>query len=140
MRFWLVTIMAGAVAIVLASVVVLFFQLWSFGRKYPLLRDDADMVAFKRLASTQMYVSWAALWLTWVPLVVWVVGKFVLGVLTWWDGLVFVVLPFVLEFAAAGAAVGTAKAVRRTPAADARLTAEREQVADVWVKKNFPEW
>jgi hypothetical protein len=49
-------------------------------------------------------------------------------------------VPFFVQFAVAGAAVGIAKAVRTTPAADDKLTAERDRVAHVWVHKAFPEW
>jgi hypothetical protein len=140
MRFWLITTMAAAAATVIGSMIACYFRLRSFQGKFPLIRDEADMSAFKRLASTQMYVSWASLWLAWVPLVVWLVGKFVVGVLNWRDGLLFVVLPFFVQLAVAYAGVGTAKAVRRTPATDERLAAERDRVADVWVNKDFPEW
>jgi len=140
MRFWLITSMAAAAGAVVVAMIVLYLPLRSFRRKYPMLRDEADMSAFRRLASLQMYVSLAALYLTWVPLVIWIVGKFVLGQLTWLDGLLFVVLPFVAQFALSAAAIGTARAVRSTPAADERLTAERDRVVDVWVNKNYPEW
>jgi hypothetical protein len=132
--------MTAAAGAVVASMIVLYFPLRSFRRNRPLLRDEADMSAFRRLASVQMYVSWAALRLTWVPLVIWLVGKFALGALNWWDGLLFVVLPFFVQLAVAAGAVGTAKAVRSTPAADDRLAAERDRVVEVWVNKDFPEW
>lgn len=38
------------------------------------------------------------------------------------------------------AAVGTANAVRRTPAADAALAAERDRVADVGENRKYPAW
>lgn len=140
MRFWLVTSMVAAAGAVVAAMIVMYFPLRSFRQKHPVLRSGADVSAFKRLASSQMYVSLGALYLTWVPLVIWLVGKFVLGRLTWLDGLLFVVLPFVVQFALAAAAVGTAEAVRSTPAADEALTAQRDRVADVWVNKKYPEW
>ena len=140
MRFWLVTSMVAAAGAVALAMIGLYFPLRSFREKHPEIRGDADMLAFKRLASVQMYVSLAALYLTWVPLLIWIVGKFVLGRLTWLDGLLFVVLPFVIQFALSAVAVGTAEAVRRTPAATDTLTAERDRVVDVWVNKKYPEW
>ena len=140
MRFWLVASMVAAAGAVILAMIVLYFPLGSFREKYPLLRNETDMVAFKRLASFQMYVSLAALYLTWVPLFIWIVGKFVLGQLTWLDGLLFVILPFIVQFALSAAAIGTAKAVRSTPAADQTLTAERDRIVDVWVNKKYPEW
>ena len=140
MRLWLVASMVAAAGAVILAMIVLYFPLRSFREKYPLLRNENDMLAFKRLASVQMYVSLAALYLAWVPLLIWIVGKFVLGQLTWLDGLLFVILPFVTQFTLAAAAVGTAKAVRSTPAAHETLTAERDRVVNVWVNKNYPEW
>ena len=140
MRFWLVASMIVAAGAVILAMIVLYFPLRSFRAKYPVIRSDVDMLAFKRLASFQMYVSLAALYLTWVPLLIWIVGKFVLGHLTWLDGLLFVILPFVIQFVLSGAAIGTAKAVRSTPAEGPTLTAERDRVVDVWVNKKYPEW
>ena len=140
MRFWLVTSMIAAAGAVVLAMIGLYFPLRGFREKHPEIRGDADMLAFKRLASVQMYVSLAALYLAWVPLLIWVVGKFVLGRLTWLDGLLFVVLPFVIQFALSAAAIGTAKAVRSTPAATEGLSAERDRVVDVWVNKKYPEW
>ena len=120
--------------------IYLYFPLRSFREKHPEIRGDADMLAYKRLASVQMYVSLAALYLAWVPLLVWIVGKFALGRLTWLDGLLFVVLPFVIQFALSAAAIGTANAVRSTPAATESLSAERDRVVGVWVNKKYPEW
>lgn len=71
--------MVVAAGTVVVAMVALLFPLWNFRRRHPVLRDDADMAAFKRLASTQMYVSFVALKLTWIPLIVWLVGKFALG-------------------------------------------------------------
>ena len=140
MRLWLVSSMIVVAGAILLAMIVLQFSLWRFRRTHTIVRDQADMTAFKRLASSQMYVSLIALKLTWVPLLVWLVGHFVLRQLTWLDGLLFVAIPFALQFALAAAFVGLARAVRRTPAADEQLTAERDRVADVWVNKDFPEW
>jgi hypothetical protein len=140
MRFWLVISMVAAAVAVVVAMVTLYFPLRRFRRTHPILRDDADMAAFRRLVSVQMYVSLAGFYLTWVPLVVWLVGHFVLGQLSWLDGLLFVVLPFAVQLAVSAGMVGTARAVRRTPAADKRLTAERDRVADVWVNNSFPDW
>jgi len=140
MRFWLLASMIIAAAAVLLAMIVLLFALWRFRQKHAILRDQADMAAFKRLASSQMYVSLISLKLTWVPLAIWIVGRFVLRQLTWLDGLLFVAIPFALQIALSAAFVGLARAVRRTPAGDEQLTAERDRVADVWVNKNLPEW
>jgi membrane protein required for beta-lactamase induction len=140
MRSWLVAAMIAAAGTVIALMIVLYFPLRSFRRKHPVLRDEADMSAFKRLASLQMYSALPALYLTRVPLVVWLVGKFALGHLTWLDGLLFVVLPFFVQSAIAAGAIGTAEAVRSTPAANEALTAERDRVVDVWINKKLPQW
>ena len=140
MRFWLVASMVAAAATVVLAIVALYLPLRSFREKYLVIRNEPDMLAFKRLASFQMYVTLAALYLTWVPLLIWIVGKFVLGHLTWLDGLLFVILPFVIQMALSATAIGTANAVRSTPVADEALTAERDRVVDVWVNKLYPEW
>jgi len=140
MRFALVLSMATAAGAVVVAMIVLYFPLRSFRQKYKVLRNEADMLAFKRLASFQMYVSLVALYLTWVPLVLWLVGKFGLGQLTWLDGLLFVILPLVVQFAISAGAIGTARELRCTPAGDENLTAERDRVVDVWVNKKYPEW
>ncbi len=140
MRFWLLASMVAAAGAVVLAAVGLHLQLRSFRERYPVISSEADMLVFKRLASFQMYVSLVALYLIWVPLLIWIVGKFVFGQLTWLDGLLFVILPFVTQFALMVAGRGTAKGVRSTPAATESLTAERDRVADVWVNKDFPEW
>src|SRR5258705_411466 len=64
MRFWLITSMVVPAATVVAAKVVLFFPLRNFRRSRPVLRDESDMTAFKRLASTQMYASYVMFKLT----------------------------------------------------------------------------
>ena len=132
--------MVAAAATVVLAMVGLYFPLRRFREKYLIIRNESDMLAFKRLASFQMYVTLGTLYLTWVPLLIWIVGKFVLGHLTWLDGLLFVILPFAIQMALSATAIGTANAVRSTPVADEALTAERDRVADVWVNKLYPEW
>lgn len=140
MRFWLIALMLATGLGVVLLMVALYIPLRSFRQKHPVLRNEADMSAFKRLASFQMYGSLTALYLMWAPLVIWLLGKFVVGHLTWMDGFLFVIVPFIVQFAVSGAAIGTAKAVRSTPAANETLTAERDRVVDVWVNKKYPEW
>jgi membrane protein required for beta-lactamase induction len=127
-------------ASVLFAMAFCYFQLVAFRTRYQTLRDETDMGAFKRLASMQMYVSLVGLYAAWLPLVVWLLGKFVFGNLSWLDGVLYVLVPFVVQFTLAAASVGTAKAVRRTAAASDAIAAERDRVADVWVNKNLPEW
>jgi hypothetical protein len=140
MRIWLIGTMIAGAATVLAAMLGCYLQLVHFGKRYPTLSSDADILAFKRLATIQMYISLPGLYLAWLPLVLWLPGKFFLGQLTWLDGMLFVTVPFLAQLGLAAATVGTAKAVRRTPAANDVLAAERDRVADIWVHKNFPEW
>ncbi len=98
------------------------------------------MAAFKRLASSQMYVSLISGYLLWIPLITWIFGKFLLGQLTWLDGLLFVVLPFAVQVLISSYMIGAARAVRSTPTTSKALDAERDWVVDVWLNKKLPEW
>ncbi len=140
MGYWFHIALIAPSAIIFSLMIALTLQLIVFRKRYPVIRDDSDMRAFKRLATVQMYGSLPVIYLAWLPIIVWVVGKFIFGHLTWLDGLLFVILPFAALIAWSFAAIGTADGARETPAESETLTTERDRVVDVWVNKNFPEW
>jgi hypothetical protein len=113
-------------------------QLIAFRREVPRLRSADDMQRLRRVAKFQMYATLAIFALIALPLLVWIYGKFIAGALGWLDVLWFVILPFVAMFVLSGDA--PADEVRATPADTPELEKERDQVADVWVNRNFPDW
>jgi hypothetical protein len=140
MRTWLIVSMLACAAVVLAIAVVMHLQLRRFQQRVPELHSDEDLSEFRTLAAGQMYGSLTALVLTWVPLVIWLVGKFVLGELVWLDAGFYVVLPFVIEQLVIGTMASTAKAVRATPATDPGLETQRDHIVDVWLRRLLPDW
>ena len=140
MRNWLIVAMLASSAAVLAIMWLLHGQLRRFREAVPALRTPADVDRFKRLAAGQMYASLFGLIFTWVPLVVWLAGKFWLGQLGWLDALLFAVLPMGVLVWASGQMVGTARAVRATPATDPAILAERDRVVNAWLHRNLPNW
>ena len=140
MRYWLVLSMVVAAAATLVTMIALFAQARRFSRRVPELRDLGDLNAFKAMASVQMYASFVVIRLAWVPLIIWLIGKFFLRSLTWLDLLLYVALPYVLQLVVAVTTIATLRAVRVTPASDPVLNKERERVVDVWLRQNFPDW
>ena len=139
MRNWFLVALIVPSAIVISLLIGLLFPILAFRKKYPTIRNEGDLLAFKRLASIQMYGSLLALYLLGLPFFVWLAGKFAFGQLTWLDGLLFVILPFAAQVAISMAAIGTVRAVRNTPAEGELLVKERDRVVGVWLNQKFPE-
>jgi hypothetical protein len=140
MRDYFLAAMMISAAAVIATMLVLYVQLGRFQHRRPALHHGDDLTAFKSLAARQMYASLAGLILTWVPLALWVLGKFVFGVLGWLDALLYVILPVLLQFGVAAMTVGRARAVRETPADNPTIKTERDRVVEVWLHRSVPNW
>jgi hypothetical protein len=119
----------------------LHFQLLSFRRSVPEIRDSTDMDRFKRLAAFQMGVARFILPLFWLPIPIWLCAKLFTHSVGWLDLIFFAIVPMTLPFilSAMGMAA-TANRVRATPAADSTLTAERDHISHVWVHEKYPDW
>jgi hypothetical protein len=140
MRLWLILAMALSSVAVLGIMLLGHAQLRRFLRSLPALRNSDDMSQFKKLAAAQMYESLVALALSAAPLVIWVIGKFMMGHLGWLDLLLFVVAPFLILGFAASKMSGAAEAVRQIAVADQSLAPERDRVVDVWLHRLLPNW
>ena len=140
MRELLIVSMLVSGGAVLALMLGLHAQLRRFQKRFPELRTSDDLQAFKALASAQMYASLVGLILVWVPLLIWIFGKFVFGRVGWIDLLLYVVIPFVVQLVTSGFLVGTARAIRATPARDMTLETERDRIVDVWLHRSLPNW
>jgi hypothetical protein len=140
MRQWLVLAMLVAAGATVLIGLALYAQVLRFKRRLPQLRDPGDLEKFKAMASVQMYASFVGIRMAWIPLIIWVIGKFFLRSLTWLDLALYVVLPYVIQTVIAVTTIGAFRAVRATPATDPALNKERERVAEVWLRRNFPDW
>ena len=95
------------------------------------------LVRFQRLATIQMTVALSEPVLFWLPWIVWPVGHFFIGELTWLDLLLFGVLPFCIV-----ANVAFSTSVRQepcaTPASSSELEAQRDHVVNIWLNRWLP--
>ena len=140
MRTLLVTLMIGPPVVILLAMFMLRLQLRRFQRDVPVIRAADDLVRLKRLAAIQMYAALGVLPLLPVPLLVWLYGIFIAGLLSWMDLLSFVVLPFAAIVAGAFLMGGPAEEVQAISVEDAALQAERDHVIDVWLNRMLPKW
>ncbi len=141
MRTLLLILISLPITLIVLSMFALHFQLLSFQRTVPEIRDSGDIDRLKRLAAFQMAVARFILPLFWLPIPIWLCAKLFTASVGWLDLIFFAILPMILPFvlSAVGMAA-TANRVRATPAADSALTAERDHVAQVWVKEKYPDW
>lgn len=135
---WPVGVVLGVFAFQVVLAVRSLVTNAAFLSAHPVLRDELDMAAFKRLAASDM---WAAL--LYIATVVLAALVLVAGV----------GLGEMREWEAAVAVAGFAallplwvwvrhleRRVQAVPAATDELTDERDHVVNVWLKKPFPTW
>ena len=118
---------------------LLYAQLRRFRRQVPKIAGQGDMDSFKRLASFQMRAAEFTLPLILAPIIVWALGKFVFGALGWLDVVSYGLLPLAFPVICSSFMVGAAREVRATPASG-EFEAERDHVAEVWVREKRPDW
>jgi hypothetical protein len=117
MRELLIALMVLPPAFMIIAMLAMYMQLRRFQRRVPTLRGPEDLARFQRLAAIQMTVAISEPVLFWLPWIVWPIGHFFIGELTWLDLLVFGVLPFCVLATVAFSTIGAARVVRATPAA-----------------------
>jgi len=141
MRPLSVALIVLPITVIVISMFALHFQLLSFQRSVPEIRNSADMDRFKRLAAFQMGVARLILPLFWLPIPIWLCAKLFIGSVGWLDLIFFAILPMILPFLLSAMGMAAiANQIRATPTADSTLTAERDHVSHAWVHKKFPDW
>jgi hypothetical protein len=124
-------------AILLLSLLSAWAQLTLFYRSTPTIRNDQDLVRYRKLATVQMYFGLLSP-LIWLPAIVWLYGFFVAGELGWMDLLLYVAVPIFVLSIVAIAFGGPAKEVQSITAATPALQAECKRIADIWLHKKLP--
>jgi hypothetical protein len=138
MRELLIALTILPTAFMIIAMLAMYVQLRRFQRRIPVLREPEDLARFQRLASIQMIVAISEPVLFWTPAIVWIVGHFFIGDLNWLDLLLFVIVPFCLLAIVAFSTIGTARAVRATPAASSGLEARRDHIVNIWLNHRLP--
>jgi hypothetical protein len=140
MRDLLLILMLAPPVIAVLSMLLLRFQASGFLRAIPEIRSREEIAQFRKLAKSQMYVALVTLPLLWLPILVWLVGTFLIGDLRWLDLLWYVALPWIVVVAAAFLLSGPVEQVQKIRVTDPSFQAERDHVVDVWLHRRLPDW
>jgi hypothetical protein len=130
-----------AAGLLLATAGLSLLAAWDLNRflqRTPAIDAPQDLHDFRRLVARQMYGALTMI----VPAVAagLVMGYGVVQDLVTWQEITAVGL-FAVVFLLLGVWLKKLEArVKAVPAADPELRAERDRVAQVWVKKMFPDW
>jgi hypothetical protein len=138
MHEFLIALMVLPPLLMVIAMLAMYAQLRRFQRLVPVLRGPDDLARFQRLATIQMIVALSEPVLFWLPLIIWPIGHFFIGDLTWLDLLLFGVIPFCIVAIVAFSTIGTARAVRATPTSSTELEAGRDRIVDIWLNRWLP--
>lgn len=103
------------------------------------IESDDDLMSYKSLVGSQMKLTLAGFILLAAPWAIWLIGRFVLGAVSWFD-LIWVAIPWFANIAVILLLAVPANEAKQLGAANAEIKQKVDQIVETWRNKLLPDW
>ena len=140
MRDFMLIVIWSAHGTMLGINLFMWAQLRGFLRRMPRITSESDLAAYKALVGKQMRLTLAGFALLAAPWVFWLTGRFVLACLSWWDLVLVVAIPWMVNVSLVALLGGPARQAKEIDSASEDLRRSVVATVEVWRKRLLPDW